>query len=97
MACPRPMSAAKINMILKEFLKDWEDQDICAYYLACCLGLIESDTSFAVFRENKHVFWSGNPTSNFLSEALRKMAEVRMLDFDDEETKYRWNKEFKLS
>jgi hypothetical protein len=82
-------------MTLKELLKDWEDQDICAYYLACSLGLIEYDESWTVFRENKYIFWSNNPTSEFLYEALRKMAEVQMLEFDDDETRYRWNKEFK--
>jgi hypothetical protein len=59
-------------MNLKELLADWEDQDVSAYYLACCLGLIEYDSSFALFRESKHIFWTKNPTSEFLYETLQK-------------------------
>lgn len=81
-------------MNLKELLKDWEDQDVSAYYLACCLGFIDYDDSFAVFRESKSVFWTGNQISYFLSDALKKMLEIGMLEFNAD-NQYRWNKSFK--
>ncbi len=84
-------------MNLKELLKDWEDQDISGYYLACCLGLIAYDSSFMVFREAKHIFWTKNPTSKMLYEMLEKMVEAEMLEFDDDETRYRWNEAFQQS
>lgn len=84
-------------MTLKELLNDWEDQDICAYYLACCLGLIAYDSSFKVFREAKHIFWTKNPTSKLLCGMLEEMVEGEMLEFDDDETRYRWNKAFQQS
>ena len=77
-------------MNLNELLKDWEDQDISTYYLACCLGFMEYDSTFARFLESKHVFWTGNPTSNFLYEMLGKMSEIGMLEFNDND-QYRWN------
>jgi len=91
------MQEAKNNMNLKVLLEDWEDQDISAYFLACSLGLVEYDPSWKVFRENKHIFWTSSPTSDFLYESLRKMAEIGMIEFDHDEGKYRWNKEFKPS
>ncbi len=83
------------NINLKNLLKDWEDQDVSAYYLACCLGFIDYDTSFAIFRESKWIFCTGNPASEFLSNALHKMLEIGMLEFNDDTNQYRWNKEFK--
>jgi hypothetical protein len=71
-------------------------QDISAYYLACSLGLIAYDSSLKVFRESKAIFWTGNPTSDFLYKTLERMLEIEMLEFNDD-NQYRWNKEFKLS
>lgn len=78
-------------MTLKELLQDWEDQDICAYYLACCLGLTEYDATFKIFRETKHIYWSGNSLSKFLYKMLQEMTEIGMLEFDDDNGSYRWN------
>lgn len=83
-------------MNLSELLADWEDQDISAYYLACTLGLISYDPTFKTFREEKHIFWTKNPISNFLYKTLEKMVEIQMLEFDDDETRYRWNKTFRI-
>jgi hypothetical protein len=82
-------------MNLRELLKNWEDQDISAYYLACCLGIIEFDDSFAIFRDSKHIFWTGNSIGDFLYEMLRRMVEIGMLEIDDDESQYRWNQSFK--
>jgi hypothetical protein len=81
-------------MNLRELLKNWEDQDVSAYFLACCLGLIEYEASLTKFREMKHIFWTGNQTSDFLYNMLQKMSEVDILEFDDKESKYRWNQTF---
>ena len=82
-------------MILKELLKDWTDQDVAQYYLACCLGLMEFDESFTNFVNAKSVFWSGNSIQKMLFEMFEKMREVGMVDFDENTTSYRWNSLFK--
>lgn len=84
-------------MNLRELLKDWEDQDISAYYLACCLGIIDYDDTFTNFRKSKHIFWTGNPISNFLYEMLGKMSETGILEFDEEQSLYRWSSTFNES
>jgi hypothetical protein len=83
-------------MNLRELLKDWEDQDISAYYLACCLGLMNYDATFTNFRDSKHVFWSGNSISKFLYNSLNRMSKIGMLEFDGEKGFYRWNETFDL-
>ncbi len=83
-------------MNLSELLKDWEDQDVSAYYLACCLGLTEYNPSFEEFRKTKHIFWTGNPTGDLLYKMLQTMSEINILEFDDELGKYRWNQSLKI-
>ncbi len=85
------------RMILKELLQDWEDPDVTQYYLACCLGLIEYDKSFAVFRDSKHLFWTSNPTSELLSKMIQEMVDNHLLEFDKAENKFRWNNLSSLS
>ena len=82
-------------MNFRELLKDWEDHDVCAYHLACCLGIIGYDVSFINFRKSKHVLGNRNSTIKFLYETLERMAEINMLEFDKNEGLYRWNKAFK--
>jgi hypothetical protein len=83
------------NLNLKNLLADWTDPDIAEYYLACCLGLMVYDDSFMQFREAKYVFWTQNPTKILLDEMLETMVKNKILEFDDDESKYRWNKTFK--
>lgn len=78
-------------MTLKELLSDWTDPDIAQYYLACCIGLMNYDDSFTAFREAKHIFWTGNETQSMLHNMIETMLENRVLEFDGEECKYRWN------
>ena len=84
-------------MTLKELLGDWTDFDVSQYYLACCLGLMVYDDSFDNFRKAKGVFWSQNEIGNMLFEMLRMMVGTGILEFDEEEEKYRWHKSFKGS
>ena len=83
-------------MIFRELLSDWEDPDVAEYYLACCLGLIDFDDSFALFRESKHIFWTGNEIENMLNGMLEKMTENQMLEFNEAKGQYRWNKSFNM-
>jgi hypothetical protein len=83
------------NLNLKNLLENWTDPDIAEYYLACCLGLMVYDESFTRFREAKYIFWTQNPTKILLDEMLEKMVENKLLEFDDDESKYRWNKSLK--
>jgi hypothetical protein len=75
----------------KELLQNWEDADVTQYYLACCLGLIDYDETFTIFRGSKHLFWTRNHTSELLWKLLKEMLEDRLLEFDEEENKFRWN------
>ena len=79
---------------LKKLLDDWEDLDVAAYYLACCLGLMDYDKSFAKFREVKHVFWTGNELSDFLYEMLNQLVKLNILERNDDDF-IRWNKSYK--
>ncbi len=75
----------------KELLQNWEDADVTQYYLACCLGLIEYDDSFRIFRDSKHLFWTRNHTSALLWKLLLEMRDAKLLEFDEDENKFRWN------
>lgn len=83
------------EMNLKNLLEDWTDPDIAEYYLACCLGLMIYDDSFIQFRKVKYIFWTQNPIKILLDEILVKLIESNLLEFDDNESMYRWNKSFK--
>lgn len=75
-------------MTLKELLKERTDFDIAAYYLACCLGLIEYEESFAKFRETKHIYWTRNRLGDLLYQTLEKLVELEILDKNDDG--YQW-------
>lgn len=82
-------NVADVN--LRSLLHDWEDPDVTQYYLACCLGLIPYDDDFSHFRALKHVFWTTNSTSVVLIKLLEIMLQDGLLEFDEGESKYRWN------
>jgi hypothetical protein len=85
-------------MTLKELLADWTDFDVAQYYLACCLGLMVHDDSFEFLRvKAKHVFWSQHEIGNMLYNMLSMMAQVGILEFNEEDDKYRWNKSIRGS
>lgn len=80
---------------LKEYLKDWIDIDIAMYYLAVCLGMIEDDErAFSV--TYKHIFCSNNIAGNCLSDMLKKLQDLGVLEFNEEEMQFRWNKKFEV-
>ncbi|PQO26251.1 hypothetical protein [Blastopirellula marina] len=78
---------------LKESLAEWTDTDCAMYYLTLALGLVESPTPWD---GKKWLFWSNNPVGNLLYEQLRQLAEIGVLQYDDEEERFRWNPEFEL-
>lgn len=80
-------------MTLKELFSDWVEPDHAQYYLACLLGLMEYDDSFAVFRTVKSVFNTKNEMGTMLFEMMEKLVEGGLLE-SNEYTQYRWNKSF---
>ena len=84
-------------MTLKELLAEWTEWDVAQYYLACCLGLMTFDNAFENFRKSKGVFWARNEVGSMLHNTLRAMAANSILEFDEEEDTYRWNKAFRRS
>jgi hypothetical protein len=75
---------------LKRELEQWQDVDVAMYKLACVLGLMEYDNDLGTFRDNKHIFWTDNPTGNMLYKILRALHEAGFLESDTEGQKYRW-------
>jgi hypothetical protein len=78
---------------LRENLTDWTDWDIAEYYLAVALGIMPTEEGDGeIFRlKAKHVFWTDNPVGVFLGGVLGELAELGVLDHDDEEERFRWN------
>jgi hypothetical protein len=83
---------------LKQALHDWTDSDFAGHALMRCLGLLSLDYPQShVTTSLKHVFWSDNDVGNRLSEMLHMLAELGILDYDEENIRYRWNQDFKGS
>ena len=80
---------------IQELLNDWTDVDVALYYVACLLDLMEYDEEFDNFRKSKGVFWGANPFGEMLYETVEKMTEIGILEKDEEEDRYRWNKSFR--
>jgi len=91
---PKSEHKSKIQTF-KEAMDDWVDFDVAEYLLAVCLGLIE-DTDGAFSVKYKHIFWSNNVTGNILSDMLHLLGKMGALEFDEEESSWRWNKNFKV-
>jgi hypothetical protein len=72
----------------KEALEKWTDYDIAEYLLALDLGLVK-EGDFQV--RAKHIFNTDNKLGNMLSDILRKMEEEGILEYNEEETQFRWN------
>ncbi|MCC6328555.1 MAG: hypothetical protein IT174_08565 [Acidobacteria bacterium] len=75
---------------LRQLMDDWEDPDITKYYIACVLGLFAYDADFVEFRKQKQIFWTVNPTGIVLDEITRILVSHKFLEFDDQESKFRW-------
>jgi hypothetical protein len=75
---------------LMSLLKEWSDPDITQYYLACSLGILAYDSNFRNFRRSKHIFWTKNKTSALLRGILELLINDGLIEFDPEDSKYRW-------
>ena len=90
------MSNLAVLATLKESLVEWTDIDWAGFQLAICLGLMPPDDN--LFRTKaKHVFWTNNPVGDALYQMMRELAGVGILEYDEEEMRYRWNPVFKGS
>ena len=85
------MSGPHQFVSLKESLKEWEDPDVAAYYVARCLGLIAPDVSFAA---SKPTTFTANPVSDLLYETLEHLVRIGALEQTGDEPRYRWNQSF---
>ena len=75
----------------KEFasaFKDWTDFDWGAYQLGRAMGMFDPEASFQT--DLKGVFWSANPTSDFLYRMLEGLVHLGLLEKDEEDDRMRW-------
>lgn len=79
----------------KTSLQDWTDFDVAQYELAVVLGLIPEGTDFAV--DAKHIFWTNNPLGNLLVGLLVTLVDNGVLEYDAEESRYRWSPRSELN
>ena len=89
-AVPPPIYDMTTTLALKTLLNDWEDPDIAQYFLACCLGLVSYDPTFHSYNKVKHIFWTKNDMNDMLIKMLELMVENEIIDFDEDESRYRW-------
>jgi hypothetical protein len=80
---------------LKEYFLDeeWIDIDIVEYFLCVLLGILPGKD---LFDNNKGIFWSNNPVGNCIADFLFALTELKILIYDKENVKFKWNKDFKL-
>ncbi len=82
---------------LKIGLENWVDTDIAMYYIGCCLGIFPPpDKENKGFRKVKAILWSSNEIGDSLELILKRLYRNNVLLFDEEEEKYKWNKNFSL-
>lgn len=82
---------------LRETLTQWEDADIAAYKLGCALGVLPpEDGSYNGFQAVKHLFWGANSLGETLSGFLDELVRCNVLQYDEDNVKFRWNPDFTL-
>lgn len=81
-------------MTLKELLDDWTDIDVTAYYLSCCIGVTDYDSSYKEFGRVKKIFWIKNDIGEMIYQMLDNLVETRILELNEIGNQYRWNKSF---
>ncbi|QDT38507.1 hypothetical protein [Stratiformator vulcanicus] len=80
---------------LKDSLKEWVESDVAEFELAVLLGLV--GPSGEEFRRRKWVWWSNNPIGNGLHAMLATLVEAKVLEYDEESERYRFNEQFNLN
>lgn len=77
---------------IQELFNDWIEPDVAEYYLACLLGVMEYDDKWINYSEAKGIFMTKNKFGDMLYEMLEKMAKTGLLEKDEDDYQYRWNK-----
>lgn len=77
---------------LRANLADWTDFDFAAYHGATALGV--APKSEHAWGGKKWMFWSDNPMGRGLYEVLEMLTKCGVLEYDEEEVRYRWNPAF---
>ena len=89
------MSDSFHSQTLKLSLAEWTDVDVAAYYVAVALGVApDPGREWDSWGGRKGLFWSANPLGDGLYRVLETLVETGVLEKDEEELKYRWNKKF---
>jgi hypothetical protein len=70
-------------------LRNWEDLDGAAYLLGRSMGMFDPDASFQT--DLKWVFWSANPTGDFLYHMICGLVAMGIWEQDEEGDKVRWH------
>lgn len=82
---------------LKDRLAEWTDFDSAAYELGVLLGLWPEWVDLkgpCPWGGTKHIFWTANPLGEALHDALKCLVKAGVLEFNEEETRFRWNAAF---
>ena len=78
---------------LKQALADWQDPDVAAYLLGQCLGIIGLEVSFGA---SKPLVCTAHPVAEVLYQTLHRLVAVKVLEYEQEGMRYRWNSAFDL-
>ena len=73
-------------MSLVEDLKDWTETDAAVLALGRSLGVFDAETTLA---EVQAVLWTNNAAGNTLYGMLERLAWLGVLEYDDEQQRYR--------
>jgi hypothetical protein len=76
---------------LSRALRDWQDFDVTQHHLAVALGLVCDQSGDEIFLLPKHVLWSANRVSDFLTDVTKGLVQLGALEEDKEGSKFRWN------
>jgi len=78
---------------LKEYLTDWTDLDVAAYYLGVTLGIFQgvssSEDKFQEFRDNKHIFWTNNTLGDLLYDTLSSYRDSGLIEIEDNSARWK--------
>ena len=87
LSCPRYLIGRYPRTLsLSQAFSDWEEFDAAQFKLGQVLGMFSQTDSFL---DLKGVFWSANPTSDFLYDTLQALVVLGPLEYDEEEQRFR--------
>jgi hypothetical protein len=78
-------------------IANWQDPDIAAYNIACCLGVIPRENGeFITLTSVKSTFWGANALGDSMYKILYELVACNVLEFNEENEKFRWNPNFEF-